>query len=136
MKKHYIDIDGYWGVLFIYDYDMFDMDEIAAILDSFGVSERKIREAMPILYSTNTGMTVSRMDVTMSAIFVSRASSVEQFMDTVAHEVDHVQDAIDAYYGVRQGSEDSAWLQGYIMRGIAKALKEDGVVCPNRKQND
>lgn len=136
MKKHYIDIDGYWGVLFIYDYDMFDMDEIAAILDSFGVSERKIREAMPILYSTNTGMTVSRMDVTMSAIFVSRASSVEQFMDTVAHEVDHVQDAIDAYYGVRQGSEDSAWLQGYIMRGITKALKEDGVVCPNSQQNN
>ena len=136
MKTHYIDIDGYWGVLFIYDYDMFDMDEIAAILDSFGVSERKIREAMPILYSTNTGMTVSRMDVTMSVIFVSRASSVEQFMDTVAHEVDHVQDAIDAYFGVRQGSEDSAWLQGYIMRGITKSLKEDGIVCPNRRQNN
>lgn len=129
MKKHYVDIDGYWGVLFIYDYDWRDVDEIAAILDSFGVEEDKIREAMPILYSTNTGMTVSRMDVTMSVIFVSEASSVEQFLDTTAHEIDHVQDAIDTYYGVMQGGEDSAWLQGYIMRGITRALRKDGIVC-------
>lgn len=129
MKKHYIDIDGYWGVLFIYDYDLLDMDEIAGILDSFGVSEHGIREAIPFLYSTNTGMTVSRMDVTMSVIFISEASSVEQFFDTVAHEIDHVQDAIDTYYRVWQGSEDSAWLQGYIMRGISKALKHDGIIC-------
>lgn len=133
MKKHYVDIDGYWGVLFIYDFDMMDMDEIAAILDSFGVGEKKIREAMPILYGTNTGMTVSRMDVTMSVIFVGESSSVEQFFDTISHEIDHVQDAIDTYYGVRQGGEDSAWLQGYIMRGITKALKEDGIICPKRK---
>lgn len=133
MKKHYVDIDGYWGVLFIYDFDLLDMDEIAAILDSFGVSEKKIREAMPILYGTNTGMSVSRMDITMSAIFVGESSSVEQFFDTISHEIDHVQDAIDTYYGVWQGSEDSAWLQGYIMRGITRALKEDGIVCSKRK---
>lgn len=129
MKKHYVDIDGYWGVLFIYNYDMLDMDEMVGILDSFGVSEKEIRKAIPILFSTNTGMTVSRLDVTMSVIFVSEASSVEQFFDTIAHEIDHVQDAIDTYYGVWQGGEDSAWLQGYIMRGIAEALKRDGVIC-------
>ena len=130
MKKHYIDIDGYWGIIFIYDYDLLDMDEIAAILDSFGVSERKIRKSMPILYSVNSGMTVSRSDITMSVIFVSQATSTEQFFDTIAHEIDHAQYAIDMHYGVEHGSEDTAWLQGYIMRGITKALKYDGVVCP------
>lgn len=128
MKKHYIDIDGYWGVIFLYDYDLMDMDEIAAILDSFGLSERKIRKAMPVLYGVNSGMTVSRADLTMSVIIVSNATSMEQFFDTIAHEIDHVQDAVDMFYGVRQGSEDSAWLQGYIMRGITNALLKDGVI--------
>lgn len=128
MKKHYIDIDGYWGVIFLYDYDLMDMDEIAAILDSFGLSERKIRKAMPVLYGMNSGMTVSRADLTMSVIIVSNATSMEQFFDTIAHEIDHVQDAVDMFYGVRQGSEDSAWLQGYIMRGITNALLKDGVI--------
>lgn len=128
MKKHYIDIDGYWGVIFLYDYDLMDMDEIAAILDSFGLSERKIRKAMPVLYGVNSGMTVSRADLTMSVIIVSNATSMEQFFDTIAHEIDHVQDAVDMFYGVRQGSEDSAWLQGYIMRGITNALLKNGVI--------
>lgn len=128
MKKHYIDIDGYWGVIFLHDYDLMDMDEIAAILDSFGLSERKIRKAMPVLYGVNSGMTVSRADLTMSVIIVSNATSMEQFFDTIAHEIDHVQDAVDMFYGVRQGSEDSAWLQGYIMRGITNALLKDGVI--------
>ena len=125
MKKHYIDIDGYWGVIFIYDYDMLDMDEISAILDSFGLSERKIREAMPVLYGANGGITVSRSDITMSVVIVSKATSMEQFFDTVVHEIDHVQNAVDMFYGVKQGSEDSAWLQGYIMRGITKTLIKD-----------
>ena len=129
MKKHYIDIDGYWGVLFIYDYDLLDVEEIEAILDSFGVDEREIRMAIPILYGVNSGMAVSRSDLTMSVIFVSQATSTEQFYDSIAHEIDHIKYAIDKHYGVEQGSEDSAWLQGYIMRGVASALKHDGVIC-------
>lgn len=133
MKRHYVDIDGYWGIIFIYAYDFMDIDELAAILDSFGASERGIREAMPILYSTNSGMTISRSDLTMSVVIISEATSVEQFMDTLTHEIDHVQDAIDKLYGVEQGSEESAWLQGYIMRGISRALKEDGIICEFNK---
>lgn len=133
MKRHYVDIDGYWGIIFIYDYNFMDIDELATILDSFGASEKDIRKAMPILYSVNSGMTISRSDLTMSVIVISEATNVEQFMDTLAHEIDHVQDAIDRHYGVWQGSEDSAWLQGYIMRGISRALKEDGIVCKFNK---
>lgn len=133
MKRHYVDIDGYWGIIFIYGYNFMDIDELAVILDSFGASEKDIRKAMPILYSVNSGMTISRSDLTMSVIVISEATNVEQFMDTLAHEIDHVQDAIDRHYGVRQGSEDSAWLQGYIMRGISRALREDGVICEFNK---
>lgn len=129
MEKHYVDIDGYWGVLFVYDFDILDIDELADIMANFGVGDSEIRYAMRVLYGLNGGMTISQPDVGMSVIFVGEASSKEQFFDTLAHEIDHAQSAITEVYGVDYGSEDAAWLQGYIMRGITKWLIKDGYIC-------
>lgn len=128
MKTRYIDIDEYWGVLFCYDFDFRDCDEIAAIMDSFDVGEREIRKAINILMGTNSGMAISRNDISMSVIFVSEATSIEQFLDTCAHEIDHVQSSILDYYDVEQGGERGAWLQGYLMRKITEILCEDGYI--------
>lgn len=130
MQKHYIDIDGYWGVLLVYEFSLLEIDEIADIMINFGVSSAEMRYAMRVLYGINGGMTISRPDVSMSVVFIGEASSIEQFFDTLAHELDHVQDTIDEVYGVEQGSEESAWLQGYLMRGVSKWLKKDGYICP------
>lgn len=129
MKQHYVDVDGYWGILFIYDFDLFDMDELAAIMESFGVDDAEIRYAMPILYGINGGMTISRPDLTMSVVIIGETNSKEQFFDTLTHEIDHVQDSILRRYNIEQGGEDGAWLQGYIMRGISKWLVKDGYIC-------
>lgn len=122
MKERYIDVDGAWGILLCYDYTRRDYDRMHAIMESFGMSEYRIIEAMDVLRHKNTGMTVSRSDLTMSAMFVGPATSKEQFMDTVAHEIDHVQHAIARHYDVSCGSEDAAWLQGYIMREVTRIL--------------
>lgn len=129
MIKHYIDVDSAWGVVLCYDFDLLDMDEMAAIMDSFGVEEEEIHEAMHVLLGINSGMTISRSDITMSVVFISKASSLEQFLDTLAHELDHVQDAVCRFYDVPQGSEDAAWLQGYLMRGASHCLARDGIFC-------
>lgn len=128
MKKRYIDIDGYWGIVFCYDFDFLDVDEMGAIMNSFGVSDKEISMAIRILLGINTGMTISRHDLTMSVVFVSESSSLEQFMDSISHEIDHVQESILEHYMIPQGSEDGAWLQGYIMRKMTNILKKDGVI--------
>lgn len=128
MIKHYIDIDGFWGIVFCYNYSQEDELEMAGIMDSFGLDNESIADAIEVLSCPNTGMTISRSDITMSVIFVSRATSKAQFMDTITHEVDHAQYAIERHYYVACGTEDAAWLQGYIMRGITRALEKDGVI--------
>lgn len=125
MTERYIDIDGAWGVLFCCDYGRRDIERMWAIMESFGLSEYSIIEAMDVLRHRNTGMTISRYDVTMSVMFVSEATSHEQLMDTVAHEIDHVQYAICRYYDVERGGEDAAWLQGYLMRKITCILEDN-----------
>ena len=64
----------------------------------------------------------------MSVMCIGDATSLEQWWDTLSHEIDHLQDAVMKYYDVSPGTEDAAWLQGYIMRLIVKAMKEDGTM--------
>lgn len=64
----------------------------------------------------------------MSVMCIGDATSMEQWWDTLSHEIDHLQDAIMEYYGVQSGTEDAAWLQGYIMRLIVRAMKHDGTM--------
>lgn len=125
MKTHYIDIDGAWGVIFVYGFKKRDAWRLSDIMESFGLDDIEIKKALSVLYQKNTGMTISRSDLEMSAIFVGETTSVEQFFDTIAHEVDHVQSAICETYGVPYGSEDAAWAQGYLMRTIVRKVKND-----------
>lgn len=129
IKKHYIEVPkDKWGLLFVYDFDVFDADELEAIMGTFGMPDEEIPKAVRILLGVNTGLTISRSDVKMSVMFISHASSVSQFADTVVHEIDHVQTAICEYYDVPLGGEDAAWTQGYLARCIAEAISEDAAV--------
>ena len=119
MTTRYIDIDGYWGIILCYDFGWSDADSMAAIMDAFGMGDSHIREAMRVLYGVNSGMTISRSDLCMSAMFISDTTSKAQFFDTLAHEIDHVQDAICEHYDVALGTEPAAYLQGYIVRQMA-----------------
>lgn len=126
MKTHYIEIpEDEWGILFIYDFDLMDSDEIAAIMDSFGLDEYRIKKSIRILMGLNTGMTISRDDLRMSVIFVGKQTSMEQFADTVSHEALHAANAILNYHGIQCDSEDESWTLGYIVRKIAQHVKND-----------
>lgn len=41
MVTSYIDIDGKWGVLISYDFDMLDWDDISAVLKTFGLTKER-----------------------------------------------------------------------------------------------
>jgi hypothetical protein len=60
----------------------------------------------------------------MSVTVIANASSEEQWWNTVVHEIDHLQDAICRYYDVELGTEEAAYLQGYLMQGVMKGLRE------------
>lgn len=62
----------------------------------------------------------------MSLVCIGKATDDAQWWDTLDHEIDHLQDDILKYYDVESGTEEAAWLQGYIMRKIIQVLKTDG----------
>ncbi len=122
MKKHYVDIAKKWAFVFAYDIKWKDLGEVGEWLEALGSDEEEIDEAQELLTKWNKGFTKSNSGLRMSVMCIGRATDEPQWWDTVNHEIDHLQDTILRYYDVGQGSEDAAWLQGYIMRKIIQVL--------------
>ena len=127
METTYIDVPKKkWGVIVVYDYDFMDWDEMGAIMESFGMAEHDIKKSLRILSRYDTGMAISRTDLRMSVIFVSRATRPSEFWDTLNHELYHVNVAIIDYYGEPYDEEGAAYLQGYLMK---QAVERIGTPC-------
>lgn len=126
METYYIDVgNGSWCVLVCTDYNtLLHGDDIWAILRSFGMSNRKAEEALRVLSQPNTGMAVSNDDIRMSVIFVSDATSNDEYWDTMSHEVMHVVTAIIDYYNKPYNGEDAAHLNGYLTKKIVQQVGE------------
>lgn len=123
MKTAYIDVDGYWGVVIVYNYDKSDAYDLEQIMKSFNMKGWKIEEAMKVLMQRNTGMTITRNDIRMSIVFISNATSKAEWFDTLSHEFQHVCVHIIDYYDEPYDMEGAAYLQGFLMR---RAIEEFG----------
>ena len=93
---------------------------------AFGMRGPAIDKAVEtLLFNKNTGMCVSRPDIRMSLVFIGNATGGDQWWDTTAHEaLYHAIYAIHEYYDIPFGSEDGAWLTGYVMRKAVQLLGE------------
>ena len=125
MKTGYIDVRGRWGVILCHDLRRLDEYEMRQSMMAFGMRGQELDEAVDVLlFNENTGMCVSRDDVRMSLVYIGRATSEEQFWDTVVHELYHVASCICDYYDVEAGTEDFAWTMGYLTREAVGQLGE------------
>lgn len=123
MITKYFDVcHGKWGMLLCYDYNLLDFDDVRALCRSFGMPEKRIKGAIRILSEPNTGMTLSRDDIKMSLVFVSDATSLSQFLNSLTHELFHVETAIIDYYGTSYETENAAYLYGDLVGMVAEEI--------------
>ena len=128
MAAQYIQLgDRDWNVLVYYNVDKDDFVEIEDSLIQLDCPDKEIDKAFRVLRKKNTGFTFSNTDYKMSVVCIGKTTSVEQFVNTVIHEADHVQSHICSYYDIDKGSEKAAYLIGYLVqrmyRYFAKLVK-------------
>ena len=82
-----IDINGYWTIKVCYGADLGEV---------------------------NSGFTATDYSKRLSVVVIGLTDSKAQLMNTISHEVKHVQSNICEYYNVTEDSEDAAYLTGYI----------------------
>ena len=68
-----------------------------------------------MLTKRNTGFTFSNSDYKMSIVCIGKATSIEQFVNTVIHEAKHVQSHVCSYYYIEEDGETAAYLIGYLV---------------------
>lgn len=121
MRTYRIDIRGKWRITMCFGND--DLVSLGGLLRSAGEREDWVRKALRVLRKPNTGYTYSDLEHRFSVTVISDATSVDQFINTVAHEIKHLQSHICDYYGVAEGGEDAAYLVGYLAQQIYLCLE-------------
>lgn len=114
MLRDYLDIDKHWGILAYYDVTPEDFSQLGPILREFGCPEWEIDRACKTIRQTNKAFVFNAPWARMSVMVVGRVSNPSQFINSLLHEFDHLQDCILEYYHVNHGTEDAAYLQGYL----------------------
>ena len=114
MLRDYLDIDRHWGILAYYDVVPSDFSQLAPILREFGCPESEIDHAYRAIHRANKAFVFTAPWARMSVMVVGRVTHPSQFLNSLLHEFDHLQDAILQYYQVEHGTEDAAYLQGYL----------------------
>ena len=116
--------DNKWKILLYYNVDENNFNLVHNTLIELGCPEEDALRATKIVSNQlNTGLTVSDLNQKISFVCVSNASSRSQFVNTVVHELKHVQSHICEYYDVDESSEQAAYLIGYIALKVYKLLK-------------
>ena len=125
MKTKFIEIpEEAWGILFVYEFDKYDYQDIMAICKSFGMKEKSVAYSLNVLSTYNSGMTVSSDDLRMSAIFIGKSTSKGQFLNTIVHETAHAASAITSFYDKPCSGEDFAYLSGFIFQRIMEEIAD------------
>lgn len=92
MIRQDIDIAGHWNLTIVYNAFMGEKD---------------------------VGFTYTDYKRKRSIVGISISSSLDEFFDTMMHEIKHVQSHICNYYNVDEDSEEAAYLVGYIIKRMA-----------------
>lgn len=122
MKKHYIDIHGKWAIVLAYDIWPLDTYEITDWLERLGATDTEIHQACTTILNYNTGFSFTDSHQRMSLVCISKVTSIDEWVNTLAHEIDHVQEEYCDYYGIGLGTEKAAYVQGDIAGAIIKEI--------------
>lgn len=111
-----------WCVEIYYDARPSNADEILDALWDLGCAREHLYKAESLLKSgvPNEGLTYSNPWERRSLIVIGHASSPLTMVNTLLHEVDHLQVAILKADGLRTDGEDAAYLMGDITEAIAR----------------
>lgn len=121
MIRQHICIPQYnWCVDILYNVRPKDTDYILGKLWDMGCSQRDMRHAEDLLLSgiPNEGLTYSDKRNGTTLICIGHTTSIGEFINSLHHEINHLEAHICEAYGINMHSEDAAYLSGDLAQII------------------
>lgn len=121
--QHLTIADNKWYILLYYGTNKYHKKDVMDTLISLGCPYKSAKHATDtVCTKLNTGLTFSNIDHRTSFVCVSDTTELPQMVNTIVHEIKHLQTHICGYYGVSEYGEQAACLTGYIAQKIYRAL--------------
>lgn len=130
MKKHTFYIEQHdWLIKAFIDTTSSDADEILDELKCMGADMDVMLKAYKNLRSgeKNTGLTYASPWNRTTIIVVSRATSSEEYFNSIVHEIAHAGVYTCDALGIELKSEEAAYFQGGLARDLFPCIK--GFLC-------
>lgn len=103
-----------WRVTVFYASTSYKVDEITDALMQIGCTGEHIETAIDNILSGNadTGLTYSNYSMRESVVVISKASSQDEYMNSIVHELHHLATHIATAYGIPLDSEEVCYIAG------------------------
>lgn len=123
MIKQYLYIKKYeWNLVIIYNANS-DLSIVAKELWLVKCPAKISFHALKVISRNNTGFCYTNTDLKATLICIAEVESAEEFVNTVVHELKHLQSHICSYYGISEKGEEAAYLIGDTFEELYKMLK-------------
>lgn len=111
-----------WDVDILYDSRPGNAEMILDMLRRMGCARRHLHKAEDLLKSgvPNQGLTYSDKYNRHTLVVIGHASDVFECINSISHEVNHLEAHICEYFGIDMHSEEAAYLSGEIKEIIAR----------------
>ena len=114
-----------WNITIFYDVTCEDTEEILSALNFLEISESLQKEVKDVLYRClpNVGFTYTNLFLHETLIVIGKASSFDEFLNTLTHENMHSVMHIIEAHNISPYSEAPCYLLGDIIQHEAGAIK-------------
>lgn len=116
MIKQVINANNKWKVIVYYDIDYNLFPYINQELYKAGVTTKEIKRVYNKMYSRKAkAFTISNFDNKISIVGFNTHRTRSDYISSIAHEAEHVKQAILGYYGVDDADEPPAYIIGFLV---------------------
>lgn len=125
MIKTKIDVDDKWSIVLFVNIDYNEYYKIESALTDILAPTSVIDDIYnKISNEYDSGFTYSNPDYRASVVGINKTTSRAELIDSIIHEVDHVQADICHYYNIPLDSEAAAYLIGYLGKSFYKVCSK------------
>lgn len=109
-----------WRIAYFIMTDSEDAEGILCKLSRLGCSRKFLRKAENLLNSDklNIGLTYSNPEKRRSIVVISKTTTIWEFFNSYAHEINHLEKHISESLGFSPYSEDASYLVGEIIKNM------------------
>lgn len=123
MTKQDLRLSGLnWRLVVYYNIGPEVPEEVLITLWENWCSNKDIKKVILTLQNKNSGFTYTNSRDHISIMGIGKATSKEEFSNTVVHEIQHLQVDLCTYYGIPYVGEEPAIIAGEIAKAMYKGF--------------